>query len=92
MIEWKTPLAQRPAPDFDFSFGHKGGEESSNPGVGGLIYLLVFFFFFFNFESKRKGWRWSSGSEEIKHLTEDHCRVCVCVCVCAYIIIFFLGW
>jgi len=47
MIEWKTPLAQRPAPDFDFSFGHKGGEESSNPGVGGLIYLLVFLLFFF---------------------------------------------
>jgi hypothetical protein len=22
---------------------------------------------------------WNSGSEEIKHLTEDHCRVCVCI-------------
>jgi len=71
MIEWKTSLAQRPALDFDFSFGHKGEEESSNPGV--------LRFSFFHFENKRKGWMWNSGSEEIKHLTEDHCRVCVCI-------------
>lgn len=52
MIEWKTSLAQRPAPDFDFSFGHKGEEESSNPGVGGLIYLLVFLFFILRVNEK----------------------------------------
>ena len=47
MIEWKTSLAQRPAPDFDFSFGHKGEEESSNPGV-----LLVFLFFILRINEK----------------------------------------